>query len=67
MGLFSAAKSIVATAAMNFLGGEVVSELNLYTLPTGAVPALDRYRSGDLSGASDVHVGGRGLNFSISW
>lgn len=54
-------------AITNFIGGEAVSEFNLYTLPTGAVPALDRYRAGDLTDASSVHVAARGLNLSISW
>jgi hypothetical protein len=55
------------SALTNFVGGEAVSELNLYSLPTGATSAIDRYRAGDLTIPSGVHMGARGLSFSVSW
>lgn len=55
------------SALTNFAGGEVVSEFNLYTLPTGAVSAADRYRAGDLTIPNGVRMVARGLSFSLSW
>ena len=56
------------SAILNGVGGEAVSEVNLYTLPTGAVSALEKYRAGDLAMPSGVRtVGARGLSFSFSW
>jgi hypothetical protein len=61
------------SAILNGVGGEAVSELNLWTLPTGAESALDRYRAGDLTtnaiAPSPVVTSAtaRGLNLTISW
>ncbi len=55
------------SAIVNGVGGEVVSEFNLYTLPTGAVSAIDRYRSGDLTIPNGARIATRGLSFSLSW
>jgi hypothetical protein len=55
------------SAVTNFVGGEAVSELNLYSLPTGAATAIDRYRAGDLTIPSSVRMAARGLSFSLSW
>ena len=56
------------SAILNGVGGEAVSEFNLWTLPTGAVSALDRYRSGDLAVPSGVRaVSTRGLGVTFSW
>ncbi|MEO8874568.1 MAG: hypothetical protein ABI461_03190, partial [Polyangiaceae bacterium] len=56
------------SAILNGVGGEAVSEINLYTLPTGAVSALEKYRAGDLTIPSGTQtVGARGLSFSLSW
>jgi len=57
-----------ATGILNGVSGEAVSEFNLWTLPTGAVSAFERYRSGDLTIPSSAHViSGRGLSVSFSW
>jgi hypothetical protein len=60
------------SAILNAVSGEAVSELNLWTLPTGAVTANDRYRAGDLSpnlrtSALPRVVTTGGLNVTISW
>jgi hypothetical protein len=55
------------SAITNFVGGEAVSELNLYSLPTGAASAIDRYRAGDLTIPNSVRMATRGLSFSLSW
>jgi hypothetical protein len=55
------------SAIVNGVGGEVVSEINLYTLPTGAVSAIDRYRAGDLTLANGARMVTRGLSLSLSW
>ena len=56
------------SAILNGVGGEAVSEFNLWTLPTGAVSAFEHYRAGDLTVPSGVRtVSANGLSFSISW
>jgi hypothetical protein len=55
------------SAILNGVGGEAVSEFNLFTLPTGAVSAADRYRAGDLTVPNGVRMVSRGLSFSLSW
>ena len=56
------------SAILNGVGGEAVSEFNLWTLPTGAVSAFEHYRAGDLTMPSGVRtVAAHGLNLTISW
>ena len=47
----------VPGGVLNGVGSVAVSELNLWTLPTGAVDALERYRAGDLGSRRAAAVG----------